>query len=87
MMKLGTYELMLNTTYEKPYRPSVPDPVRVKTHDDVSLFFGHDNIDEAYSYLKSKGVLVTEPYFTGYGWHAINFHDPDGYGICIHRPV
>lgn len=87
LMKLGSCELMLNTAYEKSDRPLSPEAAQLKVHDDTTLFFGHDNIDEAYSYLKSKGVHVSEPYFTGYGWRAINFHDPDGYSICIHRPV
>ncbi len=87
LMKCGSYELMLNTAYEKPHRPSSPEAAKTKIHGDISLFFGHENIDDAYNYLKNKDVQVSEPYFTGYGWRAIHFQDPDGYGICIHRPV
>jgi hypothetical protein len=50
--------LMLNTAYEADERPAVPDSTRRAGHGDTTLFFGCPNLDEAYEYLRSKGVAV-----------------------------
>ena len=87
LLKHSRIELMLNTAYEKPYRPVAPDPQRVKAHFDTAIYFGCPDIDQAYSHLISKRLDVKPPEITGYGWKALNFFDPDGYRICFHYPV
>ena len=87
LLKHGDVELMLNTLYEKPSRPSERDLSRQAIHEDIILFFGCPDIDSAYEYLSSKNVGVRKPEITGYGWKAMNFKDPDGYSVCIHWPL
>lgn len=79
-------DLMLNTAYEKEARPSNPDPARLSAHEDLTLYFGYENIDELYNYLKGRIEGIQTPAQTSYGWKAIQFHDPDGYLICFHWP-
>lgn len=87
LLHLNGIELMLNTAYEKPYRPAVPDPGRVAAHADTILYFGCPDTDAAYDYLVAKGIDLQKPAITGYGWKAINLMDPDGYHLCFHFPV
>jgi len=88
LLKLQETELMLNTAYEKEYRPAGPDPVRVSHHDDTALYFGCPDVEAAYNYLAAKGVnFLKSPYITGYGFKAMDIADPDGYHLCFHWPV
>lgn len=79
-------ELMLNTAYEKPYRPVAPDPDRIRAHGDTTIYFGCPDIEAAYLYMTAKGLLLDPPSITGYGWKAIYLTDPDGYRLCFHFP-
>jgi glyoxylase I family protein len=87
LLQLNDIELMLNTAYEKPDRPTKPDPARKEAHRDTILYFGCPNIDATYSYLIDKGLNVEKPIITGYGWKALNLSDPDDYQLCFHYPI
>jgi catechol 2,3-dioxygenase-like lactoylglutathione lyase family enzyme len=87
LLQLDDIELMLNTAYEKEYRPSQPDVIRNKGHEDMAFFFGCPDIEAMYNYLMSKSVTVRAPFITGYGWKAITLKDPDNYALWFHWPV
>lgn len=87
LLGLHESELMLNTAYEADDRPPVPDPVRIAGHGDMTLFFDCEDVDEAYSYLRSKGVETNPPVNRDYGMRQLYFNDPDGYEICFQHPV
>jgi glyoxylase I family protein len=88
LLKLNNIELMLNTIYEKENRPVEQDKIRRIGHGDVMLYFGCPDIDAIYAKLWERGVNIKRPpYITGYGFKAIHFSDPDGYGICFHWPA
>jgi len=87
LLRLNDVELMLNTQYEKENRPRVPDEERIIMHHDTYLYFGCEDTDALYQHLKSKGVELNKPEITVYNWKAINFKDPDGYGLCFHWPL
>jgi glyoxylase I family protein len=87
LLKLNDIELMLNTAYEKPNRPSTPDLKRKDAHRDTILYFGCPDTDTTYSYLIDKGLDIKKPEITGYGWKALNLIDPDGYHLCFHYPI
>ena len=84
---LNDIELMLNTAYEKSWRPAKPDTSRIDAHRDTGLYFGCRDLDAAFSYFVEKGIKLEGPSITGYGWRAINFFDPDGYHLWFHWPV
>ena len=86
LMKRDGIELMLNTAYEKPFRPTQADSKRIETHQDITLYFGCPNINDMYNQLIDRGLSINKPQTTGYGWKAITFTDPDGYGLCFHWP-
>jgi catechol 2,3-dioxygenase-like lactoylglutathione lyase family enzyme len=87
LLRFNDIELMLNTAYEKPNRPSSPDSLRNDWHNDVSLYFGCPDTDNLYAYLIEKGLKIKKPEITGYGWKALSMHDPDGYRLCFHWPL
>lgn len=87
MMRLGDIWLMLNTLYELHERPASPDPSRIIAHGDTTLYFGSPDIEAIYEHIKSQGITVSEPYFTGYGFKAIDLKDPDGYTIVFHSKI
>ena len=87
LLRLNGADLMLNTAYEAHERPSAPDPARIASHADTSLFFGCPDVDAAYAHLRSMGVDVEEPKITSYGFKGLRFKDPDGYSLCFHWPV
>lgn len=76
-------ELMLNTAYDEGERPAQPDRERVIGHMDTGLFIGCPDVDAAYAYLKSKGVVCEEPKVAPYGMKQLYLSDPDGFGICL----
>ena len=82
-LKQGETELMLNTKYEQDSRPPAPDPTHVAAHDDVGLFIGCPDVDEAYRYLREKGLDVKPPKVQSYGMKQLYLKDPDGFGICF----
>jgi catechol 2,3-dioxygenase-like lactoylglutathione lyase family enzyme len=82
-LKRNGTELMLNTAYEFDSRPPVPNPARVSGHDDIGLFIGCPDVDEAYRYLRDKGLDVKPPKVAPYGMKQLYLKDPDGFGICF----
>jgi glyoxylase I family protein len=78
---------MLNTAYESDKRPAAPDPTRIKSHEDICLFFGCKDLDAAYQHLRANGVSLKEPKVAPYGMKQLSFKDPDGYGICLQWPA
>lgn len=87
LLELNNIQLMLNTAYEKEYRPAIPDVTRIQHHADTALYFGAPDIDALYQYFVSKNISLKQPYITGYGFKAIDLEDPDGYHLCFHWPV
>jgi len=85
MLKLGGASLMLNTRYEADDRPPAPDPSRVAAHDDTELYFDCKNVEETYSYLRSKGLNVNEPRIAHYGMKQLTVIDPDGFRLVFQR--
>lgn len=87
MLKRYESELMLNTAYEADDRPPVPEPARVAAHADTALFFGCEDVDAAYAFLRQRGVAANPPMTTDYGMRQLYLKDPDGYDICLQQPV
>ena len=87
MLKKHESELMLNTAYEAHERPPRPDPQRIASHKDVTLYFDCDDADAAYAYLKERGVSAKLPKVAPYGMKQVYLKDPDGYEICLQHPV
>jgi len=81
-LKLDNAYVMLNTAYEKEFRPAQRDPFRVAAHEDSTLYFAADP-DEAYEQLRSMGVDVDPPKIAPYGMKQLYVKDPDGYVICF----
>lgn len=86
-LRLKTIEIMLNTLYEPQHRPAQAEPERVKTQRDVTLYLSCRSVDEAYEYLRSKGVAAEPPATSYYGMKQLTIRDPDGYGICFQHPA
>jgi uncharacterized glyoxalase superfamily protein PhnB len=87
MIRLGDATLMLNTAYEDDTRPSSPDPKRVRSHNDVSLYFQFGDLDGLYSHLQARACEVKPPASTSYGLRQLNVKDPDGYELCFTAPL
>ena len=85
-LKMDKAYLMLNTAYEKEFRPAKPDAFRVAAHDDTALYFAADP-DEAYEHFRAKGVEAEPPTVAPYGMKQLYVRDPDGYSICFQCPV
>lgn len=80
-------QLMLNTAYEAPDRPSAMEGARVAAHADTCLFIGCPDVDAAYGHLRALGVAVQAPRIAPYGMKQLALRDPDGYGICLQWPA
>ncbi|HVW95835.1 MAG TPA: VOC family protein [Mucilaginibacter sp.] len=87
LLRLNDIELMLNTAYEAERRPEEPDPERINSHGDTYLYFGCPDTDALYEHLTANNINVNKPEITIYNWKALNFKDPDGYGLCFHWPL
>jgi len=87
LLRLNDMELMLNTAYEREYRPKMPDANRITAHYDTCLYFGCPDTDALYTHLKNNGLELNKPEITRYNWKAIYVKDPDGYGLCFHWPL
>lgn len=87
MLKLHGSELMLNTAYEADARPPAPEAARISAHEDTALFFDCEDVDAAYTHLRSLGVAANAPIITDYGMKQVYLKDPDGYQICLQCPV
>jgi glyoxylase I family protein len=77
----------LQTAYEKPERPSTPDPTRTLSHGNTTIYFGCPDVNAAYAHLCAQGIEVREPMITSYGFKALSITDPDGYNLCFHWPA
>ncbi len=86
-LKLNDVEIMLNTMYEKEYRPAEKDAARQAAHADTSIYFGCSNVHETYQLLLNKNIDVKPPVITGYNFTALYATDPDGYLLVFHWPV
>jgi glyoxylase I family protein len=86
MLRLHDSELMLNTAYEADERPAAPDPARIAAHADTTFYFGCDDVDAAYAYLRERGVEMKEPKMSHYGMKQLYLKDPDGYELCFQQP-
>ena len=56
--------------------------------DEVTAAFAHfarcrGDVDGAYQFVRPRGIEATEPKTAPYGMRQVDFHDPDGYGICL----
>jgi uncharacterized glyoxalase superfamily protein PhnB len=80
-------EIMLNTAYDDDQRPPQPDPAGIAAHGDTCLYFGCEDVDGTYQYLRSRGVNVREPTLAPYGMKQLYVTDPDGFGLCFQWPV
>ena len=87
LLKMGDATLMLNTAYDADQRPAAPDPARWAGHGHTTLYFYCADLDEAYEYLRSKGIAVKKPVVRDYGMRQLSVTDPDGYGLCFQHPV
>ena len=82
-LRLNGADLMLNTAYEFDSRPKAADPARVAAHDDTCLYIGCLDVDDAYRYLREKGLEVSEPKVAHYGMKQLYLRDPDGFNLCF----
>jgi glyoxylase I family protein len=87
LLKFEGTEIMLNTAYDDGERPPQPDPVRVAAHGDTCLYFGCEDLDAAYQYLRAQGATVKQPAVTRYGMKQLYVTDPDGFGLCFQWPA
>jgi glyoxylase I family protein len=87
LLSLNGVELMLNTAYEQDKRPAAPDRKRIAAHKDTALFFGCQDVNSAYEYLREKGLKVDKPQVTSYGMKQLYVLDPDGYNLCFQWPA
>jgi glyoxylase I family protein len=80
-------EIMLNTAYDEGERPPKPDAARVAAHGDTCLYFGCEELDEAYQHLIAHGVRARPAQVAPYGMRQLYTQDPDGYGVCFQWPA
>lgn len=85
LLRQGRAELMLNTRYESDQRP--PESQHVPQQEDVTLYMGCPDVDEAYAYLKSKGCRANVPADAPYGMRQLYVRDPDDLQLCFQHPV
>ena len=87
MLKLNNVYLMLNTAYEKKFRPPAPDPKRIAAHKDTTVYFSCADVQSAYEHMVAAGCQVKPPSITGYGFKAVYVKDPDGFTLCFQWPA
>lgn len=83
LLELAEIQLMLNTAYEGEHRPPAPDPKTIAAHHDTCIYFACPDPDEAYAYLRDKGVKLQPPEIAHYGMKQLYLLDPDGYNLCF----
>lgn len=86
-LRWQSVDLMLNDQYEPGHVPDAPPAERTRWHEDTCLYFGCDDPDAVYQYLKVNGVASAEPNDTSYGMRQLYISDPDNYNLCFQRPV
>ncbi len=84
LLHFNGVELMLNTAYEKAFRPATPDPKRMAQREDFTLYFGCPDVDAAYAHLRAKGLQIAPPVVTHYGFKTLGVKDPDGFNLVFH---
>jgi len=82
-LTLHGVEIMLNTEYEMPDRPPVPDPAHIAAHKDTIIYFGAPDVDAVYEHLRARGVKVEPPKVAHYGMKQLYLDDPDGFALCF----
>ena len=87
LLRLDDAKVMLNTAYEKEYRPGAPDPARIAAHEDTALFLSCRDVDGAYAQLKARGLHLEKPKVAPYGMKQLYLKDPDGYVLCLQWPA
>ena len=88
LLRLGSAELMLNTTYEfNSERPAEPDRARASAHGDTCLYFECADVDAVYEHLQGAGLNVNVPAVAPYGMRQLYVRGPDGYNLCFQWPV
>ena len=87
LLRLNGTELMLNTAYERPHRPPLPDPARIAAHEDTAIYFGCADVEGAYQHLRAHSLNVKEPRVAPYGMKQLYIRDPDGYNLCFQWPA
>lgn len=80
-------DLMLNDQYEPGSVPPEPPAERIRWHKDTCLYFGCQDPDAAFEYLKSKGIDLKPPKIAPYGMKQLSVTDPDNYHLCFQWPV
>jgi glyoxylase I family protein len=86
-LTLNGVELMLNTAYDEGERPPQQNPARVAAHHDTCLYFGCEDVDEAYAHLLANNIPAKEPTIAPYGMRQLYVSDPDGYNLCFQWPA
>ena len=87
MLRLGDAWLMLNTRYEKEFRPAEPEQSRVGAHDDTCFYINSPDVDAVYEFLKTRIDNLKKPTIAPYGMKQLYLRDPDGFGLCFQQPV
>jgi catechol 2,3-dioxygenase-like lactoylglutathione lyase family enzyme len=87
LLRTGDTELMLNTAFECDKRPSALGASRKDAHRDTGLFFGCQDLDQAYAHLRDAGISLAPPKTAPYGMRQLWLEDPDGYTICLQWPA
>lgn len=86
-LRLNECDLMLNDQYEPGCVPQAPPAERGRWHHDTCLYFGCEDVDGAYEYLRSTGIQLDPPKIAPYGMKQLYLKDPDGYNICFQWSV
>lgn len=87
LLRLDDTDLMLNTAYEREFRPPRPDPARIAAHEDTCLYFSCPDVDAAHRHLLAHGIDVKEPQIAPWGSKQLYLQDPDGYTLCFQWPT
>ena len=74
---------MLNDQYEPGRLPDAPPAERVIWHGDTCLYFGCEDVDGTFEFLRSRGIELDPPKTAPYGMKQLYLSDPDGYKICF----
>lgn len=86
-LRSGDVTLMLNTAYDPGERPEEPEPERVRSHADTSLYFSSADPLEMHKHLHAMGWPVTDPEVTSYGMKQVTTKDPNGFQLVFMCPV
>ncbi len=64
-------------------RPRVAGVSRCGGGTRPALYFGCRDVDDAYRYLREKGIELDAPTVAHYGMRQLYLKDPDGFTICF----